>query len=61
MTALGPQALLRQLQKARAVAKCIRVAVDYGDDELDVGDAIAGLVALLEGAIAGLDAPEDAS
>lgn len=49
------QALLRQLQKALAVAKCIRIAVNYGNDDLDVSDAVSGVVALLEDIIAGLD------
>lgn len=52
---VDPQTVLRRLQVARAVAKCIRVAVDYPDDDLDVGDAVGALVALLEDAIAGLD------
>lgn len=54
------QSTLRQVQKALAVAACIRIAVDCGeDDSLDIADAIAGLLSLLEPAAAMLDPPED--
>lgn len=60
-TAPDSQLILRQVQKALAVAACIRIAVDCGEeDSLDVADAIAGLVGLLEVAAAMLDPPEDA-
>jgi len=52
------QAVLRQLQKARAVALCIRIAIDYPDDDLDVADAVRGLVTLIDGAIVTLDQPK---
>jgi len=63
MTAAGidPQAVLRKLQKARAVAKCIVIAVDCPDDDLDVADAVGGLVTLIDGAIAPLDQPGGAT
>jgi hypothetical protein len=42
--------VLRELQKALAVTKCIRLTADYGeDDSLDLADALAGLLVLLEG------------
>lgn len=54
--------ILRQVQKALAVAACIRIAVDCGeDDSLDIADAIAGLLSLLEPVAAMLDPPEDSS
>lgn len=54
------QTILRQVQKALAVGACIRIAVDCGeDDSLDVADAIAGQLSLLEAAAAMLDPPED--
>jgi hypothetical protein len=55
------QSILRQVQKALAVAACIRIAADCGEEEdsLDTADAIAGLVSLLEAAAAMLDRPED--
>lgn len=57
--ARDPQALLRQLQKALAIARCIRLAVEYGDDDVpDIADAVAGLLILLEAAAALLDQPE---
>lgn len=56
--ALNSQALLRELQKALAVARCIRLAAEYGEDEaVDIADALAGLLALIEGAAALLDQP----
>lgn len=54
---IDQQALLRQLQKARAMATCIRIAIDYPEDDLDVADAVAGLAIVLEGAIVILDQP----
>jgi hypothetical protein len=36
----------------------IRTAIDYADDEVDVADAVAGLVLLLDEAIASLDSEE---
>lgn len=57
--ACDPQALLRQLQKALAIARCIRLAVEYGDDDdPDIADAVAGLLILLEAAAVLLDQPE---
>jgi hypothetical protein len=54
-----PQALLRQLQKALAITRCIRLAAEYGeDDALDFADALAGLLILIEGAAALLDQQE---
>jgi hypothetical protein len=57
---LDSQALRRELQKALAVAKCIRLAVEYGEnnDGLDVADALAGLLILMDGTAALLDPPE---
>jgi len=56
---LDPQALLRELQKAIAVAKCISLAADYGEDDgVVLADALAGLSILLEGVAALLDPPE---
>lgn len=55
------QSVLRQLQKARAVAKCIRIAIDYPDEDLDMADAVGGLVMLIEGALASLDPPVGAT
>jgi hypothetical protein len=53
------QALLRELQKALAVAKCIRLAAEYGqDDSVDIADALAGLLVLMEGVAALLDQQE---
>lgn len=53
---LDSQALLRELQKALAVAKCIRLAAEYGEeDALDIADALAGLLVLIEAATAMLD------
>ena len=53
---LDSQALLRELQKALAVAKCIRLAAEYGeDDDLDIADALAGLLVLIEATAAMLD------
>lgn len=49
------QTVLRQVQKAVAVAKAIRIAASYPDDRLDIADAVAGLVIVLEGATAMLD------
>lgn len=51
---------LRLVQQARAVAKCITIAID-GGEEIDVADAIAGLVLLLDMAAAALDQPRGAS
>jgi hypothetical protein len=54
-----PKALLRELQKVLAVAKCIRLAAEYGqDDSVDIADALAGLLILMEGAAVLLDQPE---
>jgi hypothetical protein len=61
-TRTGPdtQPILRQVQKALAVAACIRIAADCGeDDSLDIADAITGLLNLLEAVAAMLDPPED--
>lgn len=56
---LDPPALLRELQKAVAVARCISLAAEYGeDDALDITDALAGLLILIEGAAVLLDPPE---
>jgi hypothetical protein len=56
---LDAQALLRELQKALAVAKCIRLAAEYDeDDALDIADAVGGLLMLMEGAVVLLDQPE---
>jgi len=53
------QAWLRQLQKALAVATCIRIAADHCEpDQFDVADAVGGLLALLEAAAAMLDRSE---
>ena len=58
-TALDSQALLRELQKALAVAKCIRLAAEYGeDDAFDIADALAGLLIVMDAAAALLDQPE---
>lgn len=57
---IGQQAL-RQLQSALAVAKCIRVAAEYGDEgEMVVADAVAGLLTLLAGVASLLDSPQGA-
>lgn len=53
----GQQAL-RQLQSALAIAKCIRVAAEYGDEDEIVADALAGLLMLLAGVAALLDPPQ---
>ena len=54
------QSILRQVQKALAVAVCIRIAADCGeDDSLDIADAIAALLSLLEATAAMLDPAED--
>ena len=58
---INAKAVLRQLQKVRTLAKCIRLAADYPDDDLDLGDAVGGLVTLIEGAIAPLDPPGGAT
>lgn len=56
------QAWLRQLQKALAVATCIRIAADHCEpDQFDVADAVGGLLALLEAAAAMLDRSEGAA
>jgi hypothetical protein len=56
---LDPPALLRELQKALAVTRCIRLAAECGeDDALDIADAFAGLLILMERAAALLDQPE---
>jgi hypothetical protein len=56
---LDSKALLRELQKAFAVATCIRLTAEYGDDDaLDIADALAGLLILLEGVVMLLDQPE---
>jgi len=56
---IDAQALLRELQKALAVARCIRIAAEYAeDDALDLADATAGLLILMEGAAVLLDQPE---
>jgi hypothetical protein len=53
------QPWLRQLQRALAVATCIRIAADHCEpDQFDVADAVGGLLALLEAAGAMLDRPE---
>ena len=50
---------LRRLQKARAVATCIVIAAQHGEDaRLDLAHAVAGLAALIDEAIKGLDLPE---
>ena len=50
------RALLRQLQVVRAMAKCLQIAIEYGhDDQLDLADAVSGLLILLEGAATMLD------
>lgn len=55
---IGQQAL-RQLQSALAVAKCIRVAAEYGDEgEIVLADAVAGLLTLLVGITSLLDPPQ---
>jgi hypothetical protein len=52
------QTILRQVQKALAVGACIRIAVDSGEgDSLDIADAIAALLSLLEATAAMLDPP----
>lgn len=54
------QSILRQVQKAIAVGACIGIAVDSGeDDSLDIADAIAALLSLLEATAAMLDPAED--
>jgi hypothetical protein len=56
------QPWLRQLQKALAVATCIRIAADHFEPEqFDVADAVGGLLILLETAAAMLDRSEGAS
>ncbi|WP_129780374.1 hypothetical protein [Peristeroidobacter soli] len=61
-TQLDPQALLRELRKALDVARCIRLAAEYGeDDALDIADALAGLLTLLEKVAVLLDQPEVSS
>jgi hypothetical protein len=53
------QVLLRELQKALAVARCIRIAAEYAeDDALDLADALAGLLILMQRTAASLDQPE---
>jgi hypothetical protein len=43
------RSILRQVQKALAVAAGIRIALDCGEDEsFDTADSIAGLLSLLE-------------
>lgn len=56
------QALLRQLQKTLAVARCIRLAADHSeDDQLDLADALAGLLILMQRTAAMIDQPEVSS
>ena len=56
---LDSQAVLRQLQTALAVAKCISLAAEYGEDaEIDFADAVAGLLILMEGMAVLLDQRE---
>ena len=51
--------VLRELQKTLAVARCIRLAAEYGeDDALDLADALAGLLILIERAAVLVDPPE---
>lgn len=58
-TQLDSQALLREQHKALAVAKCIRLAAEYGEDQqIDLADAVAGLLTLMEGMAALLDQPD---
>jgi hypothetical protein len=45
---------MRRLQKARAVLSAIQAAAEDGA-EFDVGDALAVVVALIDGSLAGLD------
>lgn len=53
---------LRRLQKARAVATCIVIAAQHGDNaRLDLAHAVSGLGALIDEAIRGLDLPEGSS
>ena len=55
-TCADQRALLRQLQVVRAVAKCLQIAIEHGDDDqLDLADAVAGLLILVEGAAIVLD------
>lgn len=55
------QAFLRQLQKALAVANCIVIAIEYREDhDIDIADAVAGLLILLESATTLVRAPEGA-
>jgi hypothetical protein len=57
--ALDSQTLRRELQKALAVAKCMRLAAEYDeDDALDIADALAGLLIVLEGTAVLLDQSE---
>lgn len=43
------QEQLRRLQKAIAVARCIRLAAEYDDsNDLDIADAVGGLLIVLE-------------
>ena len=59
---LDPLAVLRELQKAFAVARCIRFAAEYDEhDEVDLADALVGLLVLLEARAATLDQPEVSS
>jgi hypothetical protein len=59
---LDSQAVLRELHKALAVAKCIRLAAEYGeygeDNQIDFADAVAGLLILIENTTELLDQPE---
>lgn len=57
---LDSQALLREVQIALAVARCIRLAVEYDDDDcgLDIADALAGLLIFMQRIAAALDQPE---
>lgn len=53
---------LRRLQKARAVASCIIIAAQHGDDaRVDLAHAVSGLAALIDDAIRGLDLPSEVS
>lgn len=46
---IDQQAMLRELQKALAVTRCIRFAAEYDEhDEVDLADALAGLLVLME-------------
>jgi hypothetical protein len=53
------QQALRQLQIAVAVAKCIGIAAEYSEgDDIDLADAVAGLLQLMQPATSVLDQSE---